>query len=119
MCGFDQLADIVMYAAMPAILKDAMERAYAASGWDLRASENKYGDVFPIFSDLLEQIEKVINESKYSADSKGDYSGALMTRVRSLTTGINSMIFREVGGQSKCKLWQRKLDYEGFSCAKK
>jgi hypothetical protein len=90
-----------MYAAMPAILKGAMERAYAAAGWDLRASENKYGAMFPVFADLLEQIEKVISESKYSEDNKGDYSGALMTRVRSLTTGLNSMIFQggEIAGK--------------------
>jgi hypothetical protein len=82
-----------MYAAMPAILKDAMERAYKESGWDLGSSENPKGEVFPNFSDLLAQIENVINESKYSADSKGDYSGALSTRVRSLTNGLNGLIF--------------------------
>lgn len=82
-----------MYAAMPAILKEAMERSYIAAGWNLSASENPKGDVFPNFTDLLEQIENVINESKYSADSKGDYSGALCTRVRSLTNGLNGLIF--------------------------
>lgn len=84
-----------MYAAMPAILKDAIERAYAIVGWNISTSENPKGKVFPNFSDLLEQIESVINESKYSADSKGDYSGALCTRVRSLTTGLNGLIFRK------------------------
>ena len=29
-----------MYAAMPAILKDAMERAYVKAGWDLKKSKN-------------------------------------------------------------------------------
>ncbi len=82
-----------MYAAMPAILKDAIERAYVAAGWDLTLSENKNGNKFPNFTDVLNQIEAVINESKYSADSKGDYSGALLTRVRSLTTGLNGLIF--------------------------
>ena len=82
-----------MYAAMPAILKDAMERAYVAAGWDTVTSENAKGKVFPNFTDLLEQIDIVINESKYSADSKGDYSGALLTRVRSLTNGLNGLIF--------------------------
>lgn len=82
-----------MYAAMPAILKEAIERAYTATGWDLVRSENKNGKKFPNFADILEQIEAVINESKYSADSKGDYSGALLTRVRSLTTGLNGLIF--------------------------
>jgi hypothetical protein len=82
-----------MYAAMPALLKEAMEKAYVAVGWNISTSENPKGDVFPNFADLLEEIETVINESKYSADSKGDYSGALLTRVRSLTNGLNGLIF--------------------------
>jgi hypothetical protein len=82
-----------MYAAMPAILKESMEKAYIASGWNISTSENPKGNVFPNFTDLLEQIEIVIDESKYSADSKGDYSGALCTRVRSLTNGLNGLIF--------------------------
>ena len=82
-----------MYAAMPAVLKEAMERAYISVGWDLQSSENENKDLFPNFADLLEQIENVINESKYSADSKGDYSGALCTRIRSLTNGLNGLIF--------------------------
>lgn len=82
-----------MYAAMPAILKEAMEKAYISVGWDLEMSENSKGQKYPNFADLLEQIENVINESKYSSDSKGDYSGALLTRVRSLTNGLNSLIF--------------------------
>lgn len=82
-----------MYAAMPAILKEAMEKAYIAAGWNITTSENDKGDKYPNFADLLEQIENVINDSKYSADSKGDYSGALLTRVRSLTNGLNGQIF--------------------------
>ena len=82
-----------MYAAMPAILKESMEKAYVATGWNLETSENPKGNRYPNFADLLEQIENVINESKYSSDSKGDYSGALLTRVRSLTNGLNGLIF--------------------------
>mgnify|MGYP001076705856 CR=1 FL=1 len=82
-----------MYAAMPAILKEAMELAYKDAGWDMETSENPNGDKYPNFADLLEKIQSVIDDSKYSADSKGDYSGALLTRVRSLTTGLNSLIF--------------------------
>lgn len=82
-----------MYAAMPAILKEGMERAYEKAGWDLATSENKRKDRFPSFRDLLEEIEHVIDESRYSEESKGDYAGALLTRVRALTTGLNSLIF--------------------------
>lgn len=82
-----------MYAAMPAVLKEAMEKAYMAAGWNLVTSENSKGEIYPNFVDLLEQIEIVINESKYSTDTKGDYVGALCTRVRSLTNGLNGLIF--------------------------
>lgn len=83
-----------MYAAMPAVLKDAIERAYVAAGWDLKKSKNKYNEnLFPTFADVLREIDSVMDESQYSADSKGDYKGALSTRLRSLTNGINGMIF--------------------------
>ena len=83
-----------MYAAMPAILKDAIERAYIAAGWDLQTSTNHVSDkLFPNFVDVLREIEDVMNESQYSSDSKGDYKGALCTRLRSLTNGINGLLF--------------------------
>lgn len=82
-----------MYAAMPAILKEAMEKAYVAAGWDLLTSKNPRGEVYPNFADLLKQIEFVIDNSTYSADTKGDYVGALCTRVSSLTNGLNGLIF--------------------------
>ena len=75
-----------MYAAMPAVLKDAVERAYVIAGWDLRKSVNKYNEnLFPTFQDVLEQIQIVLDESDYSADNKSDYTGALKTRIKSLT----------------------------------
>lgn len=83
-----------MYAAMPAILKDSVERAYISAGWDLERSVNKYDDnLFPTFADVVKQIRIVLNESDYSDDNKGDYTGSLVTRLRSLTNGINGLIF--------------------------
>ena len=85
-----------MYAAMPALLKSAMEQAYEESGWDLRSSENPRGKFFPNFNILERKIYECIESSLYSADTKGDYKGALLTRVSSLTNGINGMIFNGV-----------------------
>ena len=84
-----------MYAAMSVILKEAIERAYISNGWDINHSVNDTADRFPNFIDVLEQIKIIINESQYSSDSKADYSGALITRVRSLTTGLNGQIFTD------------------------
>lgn len=82
-----------MYAAMPAILKDAVERAYEKCGWDLEKSTNKYGvALYPSFVDVIAQVKMILDESAYSADNKGDYIGSLSTRLKSLTTGINGLM---------------------------
>lgn len=82
-----------MYAAMPAVLKEAIERAYQTAGWDLRRSLNKYDvPIYPRFDDVIIEVENILNESAFSTDNKGDYTGALTVRLRSLTNGINGMI---------------------------
>ena len=82
-----------MYAAMPAVLKAAMENAYRSAGWNLVKSENKHGDIFPNFVDVALEVEKYINKSEYSDENKSNYKGSLLTRLESLTNGINSLIF--------------------------
>ena len=82
-----------MYAAMPAVLKAAMENAYRSAGWNLVKSENKYGNIFPSFVDVALEVERYINKSEYSDENKSNYKGSLLTRLESLTNGINSMIF--------------------------
>jgi len=84
-----------MYAAMPAILKDAVEQIYVEKGWDLLNSVYmREGEpTYPTFNDLMKALPKVIDNSGYSSDTKGDYTGALVTRVTSLTNGISGQIF--------------------------
>lgn len=103
----DRLAELfnvcwVMYAAMPAVLKDSIIRAYESAGWDMTESVNVVNEgLFPTFEDVLREIDVVIQESDYSGDTSSDYKGALKTRLRSLTNGINGMIFssREVSNK--------------------
>ena len=80
-----------MYAAMPAILRESIERAYESCGWSLKFSKNP--GQFPTFDTLLDILPKVVDSSAYSSDTSSDYKGALVTRVRSLTRGIHGMIF--------------------------
>lgn len=83
-----------MYAAMPAVLKQAVEKAYTQSGWNLNTSKNKYGEnIFPTFADVASNVKTIIDTSEYDNDNKGAYKGALLTRLQSLTNGINGMIF--------------------------
>ncbi len=82
-----------MYAAMPAVLKAAMENAYRSAGWDLTRSVNPHGAIFPNFVDVALEVEKYINRSEYSDENKSNYKGSLLTRLESLTNGLNGLIF--------------------------
>lgn len=85
-----------MYAAMPAVLKDSVERAYVHTGWDLETSENKKScELFPTFADVLEELTLVMEESAFSQEVKDNYIGSLATRVKSLTNGIYRRIFAQ------------------------
>lgn len=83
-----------MYAAMPAVLKSAVEKSYKDCGWDMIRSENTYGEVlYPSFADVAKNIKEIIDNSEFDKDNKGAYKGSLLTRLESLTNGINGMIF--------------------------
>ncbi|HEM5561755.1 ATP-binding protein [Streptococcus suis] len=85
-----------MYAAMPAVLKKAIEQAYQDCGWDLISSVNTYSKtIFPTFADVLRTIREIIDSSEYDNDNKGAYKGALLTRLESLITGIYQLMFTE------------------------
>lgn len=82
-------------AAMPAILKRGVEQAYRNVGWDL---SNSYyigdGEIrYPTFASLISTLSDIIKYSEYSAEAKGNYTGALVTRVESLTAGVLRQIF--------------------------
>lgn len=83
-----------MYAAMPAVLKNAIEKSYSDCGWNMITSENKYGEmIYPTFKDVARNIKEIIDSSEYDNDNKGAYKGSLLTRLQSLSTGINGLIF--------------------------
>lgn len=90
-----------MYSAMPAILKDALERIYENNGFDLTYQIRTGEEVFPTFKDLLEELPKLIKDSEYSKEVQGNYIGALVTRIKSMTNGVYGTIFcrNEIGDE--------------------
>lgn len=82
-----------MYAAMPAVLKAAVEHAYISRGWSLNSS-TCFGGVrnFPTFRDVTRSLPVVVDNKGFSSDTQGDYKGALLTRLESLTNGINGQV---------------------------
>jgi len=83
---------------MPAVLKNAFERAYILHGWDLNHSTclDMGNGKFPNFKDIVSILPIILNESEFSAETKGNYVGSLVTRVESLTNGLVGQIFNNV-----------------------
>lgn len=84
-----------MYSAMPAIMKEALEAVYRKKGFDDIWGELPEGGSFPTFDDLLKVLPEIIQDSKYSQEVQGNYIGALVTRVKSLTNGVYTILFAE------------------------
>lgn len=85
-----------MYAAMPAVLKDALEKAYEECGWDLVLSTNPYGqDLYPTFADVARWVRTTMDDSDYDAENKGAYKGSLVTRLGALANGVNALVFTD------------------------
>lgn len=88
-----------MYAAMPAFLKEAVLKSYEMRGWDFVNSTNKWEtennkkNLYPTFLDVQKALEDIVRNSSYSEEVKSNYIGSLVTRVKSLTNGLNSQIF--------------------------
>ena len=82
-----------MYAAMPQVMKHSIMEAYKSCGWDLESSRNTLG-IYPTVEDVLDALKDYINSSEYSSDTKGDYKGALETRLKSMCEGMVGRIFR-------------------------
>jgi len=96
-----------MYAAMPAVLKAAVEQAYYDVGWDLSASTHVTRQ-FPTFLDVMNALPTVIDSKGFSVQTQGDYRGALLTRVESLTNGINGQVLCATQELSNADLFDSK-----------
>ena len=83
-----------MYDAMPAFFKEAILKSYESVGWDLAASVFEGDEIeYPDFEILTEELNELIEDSDYSPEIKSNYRGALITRVASLTVGLNKFVF--------------------------
>lgn len=81
-----------MYAAMPAVLKATVEQAYKTCGWSLKTSRCLGTRRFPTFLDVMQALPEVVDSKGFSNDTQGDYKGSLLTRLESLTNGINGQV---------------------------
>ena len=85
-----------MEASMPQILEEAIYRCYEKKGWNIDTNENDiYGesafdsdkDCFPILSELLLELNKVVDEKNFGNELAANYKGSLVSRLSNLTVG--------------------------------
>lgn len=82
-----------MYAAMPAVLNAAIENAYINCGWNLRTSKCSGKKIYPTVRDVLDALGKKMESTAFSDEVRGNYVGALSTRLETLSNGIFTDIF--------------------------
>ena len=85
-----------MEASMPQILEEAIYKCYELKGWNIDTNENeihgehafdKEVDSFPILSELLKVLEKIVDQKNFAADLAANYKGSLISRLSNLTVG--------------------------------
>lgn len=89
-----------LYAAMPALLEEAMRAAYEAKNWNLSSSRCRGATpTFPTLQDLAESVEAAVVAAGYSVEVTANYRAALVTRIRSLTRGIKGEVLCPLPGE--------------------
>lgn len=84
-----------MEASMPYLIEEAIVKTYEAKGWDIHTTTNYLyedpwncnGEAFPIMSELLVELEKVIESKKFGLELQEKYRGSLISRLDNLTVG--------------------------------
>ena len=85
-----------MEASMPQLLEESIYECYKAKGWDINTNINNIYkekafdqdvDAFPILSELLTTMKKIVEDKGFSPQMKSDYIGSLVSRLSNLTVG--------------------------------
>ena len=84
-----------MEASMPYIVANAIICAYKTKGWDIYSGENFLVDdpwadgshAWPIFSDMIQELEGVIKAAGMGREFEEKYRGSLVSRLTDLTLG--------------------------------
>ncbi len=99
-----------MEGSMPQIIEEALLLCYDCHGWDVATNENallgdaayENPDSFPVMSELLAALKKVVKEKNFGGRLQGEYEGTLISRFSNLTQGVK-------GNMLNCC---RSLDFE-------
>lgn len=93
-----------MEAAIPQIIESAIYKAYEKSGWNIETNVNELYEAkgkepfasdstaFPTLSEVIAQVDKVVQEQGFADRLKSDYIGSIKARLQSLTIGAKGQM---------------------------
>lgn len=93
-----------MEAAIPQIIELAIYRAYEKAGWNIETNTNEFYEInnrnpfaydstaFPTLSDVIAQIDNVVQEQGFADRLRSDYIGSIKARLQSLTIGAKGQM---------------------------
>ena len=84
-----------MEAAIPQLIESAIYKSYKDCGWDIATSENyKYDNPFdkgvksfPTLSDVISNVDEIVEEQNFDDRLKRDYIGSIKGRLNGLILG--------------------------------
>lgn len=109
-----------MEAAMPHIVEEAIINAYKAKGWDIHSTENYITDdpwandseVWPIFSDMIGELDAVIKSKGMGQEFEEKYRGSLVARLTNLTLGTKGRMLNTRHSLDFSRLVDKKVVIE-------
>ena len=109
-----------MEASMPAIVEQAIIKSYENKGWDIASSTNYYVDdpwntrdnVWPTFSDMINELEGVIKSAGMGTEFEEKYQGSLVSRLSALTKGIKGTMINTTHSMDFNRLLENKVIIE-------
>lgn len=103
-----------MEAAMPQLVEEAIIAAYETYGWDMRTGVNEIyddpwdasvqGQCWPIFSDMIAELDELIKSKGMGQEFEEKYRGSLVARLTNLTLGTKGLMLNT----------RRSLDFDAL-----
>lgn len=104
-------ASFEMEAAIPQIIETAIYKSYEEYGWNIATNKNTiWGDrafddgvySFPTLSDIVKNVESVVDEQGFDTRLRNDYIGSIKARLQGLLVGSKGLMLNT----------KRSIDFE-------
>ena len=93
-------ASFDMEAAIPQLLEAALYKCYENKGWDISTNKNfnyenpfeENVNAFPTLSDLVNEIESIVDSQGFDDRLRNDYIGSIKARLKGLMVGSKGLM---------------------------